>query len=75
MGGGLGSCCVGHVYGADGAMRVALDVELQHMVFSTEFVDGWWSWEPLCRSCVWCVVYIQLYLLMMGQDTPETCRG
>jgi len=32
----------------------ALDVELQHMVFCTEFVDGWWSWEPLCRSCVWC---------------------
>jgi len=21
----------------------ALDVELQHMVFYTEFLDGWWS--------------------------------
>jgi hypothetical protein len=21
----------------------ALDVELQHMVFCTEFLDGWWS--------------------------------
>jgi len=32
----------------------ALDVELQHMVFCTEFVDGWWSWEPLLRSCLRC---------------------
>jgi len=24
------------------------------MVFCTEFLDGWWSWEPLCRSCVRC---------------------
>jgi len=32
----------------------ALDVELQHMVFCAEFVDGWWSWEPLRRSCVRC---------------------
>jgi len=24
------------------------------MDFCTEFVDGWWSWEPLRRSCVWC---------------------
>ena len=22
------------------------------MVFCTEFLDGWWSWEPLRRSCV-----------------------
>ena len=48
MDGGLESCCVGRVYGADGAMRIrqssgALDVELQHMVFCTEFLDGWWS--------------------------------
>ena len=28
--------------------------KLQHMVFCTEFVDGWWSWEPLRRSCVRC---------------------
>jgi len=43
MGGGLESRCVGRVYGADGAVRLALDVELQHMVFCTEFLDGWWS--------------------------------
>ena len=47
MGGGLESRCVGGVYGADGTMRRpssgALDVELQHMVYCTEFVDGWWS--------------------------------
>jgi len=30
------------------------DVELQHMVFGTEFLDGWCSWEPLPRSCVQC---------------------
>ena len=24
------------------------------MVFCTEFVDGWWSWELLRRSCVRC---------------------
>jgi hypothetical protein len=46
MGGGLESRFVGRVYGADGAVRPssgALDVELQHMVFCTEFLDGWWS--------------------------------
>jgi len=35
----------------------ALAVKLQHMAFCTEFVDGWWSWEPLRRSCLrfgWC---------------------
>jgi len=24
------------------------------MVFWTEFLDGWWSWEPLRGSCVRC---------------------
>jgi len=24
------------------------------MVFCTECLDGWWSWEPLRRSCVRC---------------------
>jgi len=47
MGGGLESRCVGRVYGADGSVphpsSGALDVELQHMVFCTEFADGWWS--------------------------------
>jgi len=45
MAGGLENRCVGRVYGADGAVRPpssrALDVELQHMVFCTEFSDGW----------------------------------
>ena len=30
------------------------------MVFCTEFLDGWWSWEPLGRSCVrcgWCCAH------------------
>jgi len=27
---------------------------LQHLVSCTEFLDGWWSWEPLRRSCVRC---------------------
>ena len=40
------------------------------MVFCTEFLDGWWSWEPLRRSCVrcgWCCarhqVGISLYFI------------
>jgi len=35
----------------------ALDVKLQHIVFCIQFVDEWWSWEPLRGSCVrfwWC---------------------
>ena len=45
MGDGLESCCVGHVFGADGAVPSsgALDVDMQHMVFCAEFLDGWWS--------------------------------
>ena len=57
MGGGLESRCMGRVYGVDSAVHIlsstcsqyicpssgALDVELQHMVFCTEFLDGWWS--------------------------------
>ena len=46
----LSSTCFGHIRPSSGAS----DVELQHMVFCTEFLDGWWSWEPLCRSCVRC---------------------
>jgi len=29
-------------------------LKLEHMVFCTQFVEGWWSWEPLRRSCVRC---------------------
>ena len=54
VGGGLESCCIGRVYGADGAVlrtcfgyirssSGALDGELQRMVFCTEFLGGWWS--------------------------------
>jgi len=49
----LSSTCFGHIRPSSGA----LDDELQHMVFCTEFVDGWWSWEPLrgsCVRCAWC---------------------
>jgi len=35
----LSSTCFGYIRPSSGA----LDVELQHMVFCTEFVDGWWS--------------------------------
>jgi len=44
----LNSTCFGYIRPSSGA----LDVELHHMVFCTEFLDGWWSWEPLRRSCV-----------------------
>ena len=40
----------------------ALDVELQHMVFCTEFVGGLWSWQPLPLSRWW--VEVQLYSSM-----------
>ena len=35
----LSSTCFGYIRPSSGA----LDVELQHMVFCTEFLDGWWS--------------------------------
>jgi len=46
----LSSTCFGHIRPSSEAS----DVELQHMVICTEFLDGWWSWEPLRRSCVRC---------------------
>jgi len=50
----LSSTCFGYIRLSSGA----LDVELQHMVFCTEFLDGWWAWEPLrmvpCVRCGWC---------------------
>ena len=46
----LSSTCFGYISPSSGA----LDVELQHMVCCTEFLDGWWSWELLRRSCVRC---------------------
>jgi len=50
----LSSTCFGYIRPSSGA----LDVELQHMVFCTEFLDGWWwSWEPLRRSCERCGWY------------------
>jgi len=49
----LSSTCFGRICPSSGA----LDVKLQHTVFCTQYVDGWWSWQPLHRSCVrfgWC---------------------
>ena len=46
----LNSACFVYINLSSGT----LEVELQHMVFCTEFLDGWWSWEPLRRSCVRC---------------------
>ena len=69
----LSSTCFGYIRPSSEAS----DVELQHMVFCTEFLDGW-SWEPLRRSCVrcgWCrrtrctkpyAATQHLMLLMMG---------
>jgi len=42
--------CFGYIRPSSGT----LDVALQHMVFCTKFVEWWWSWEPLRRSCVRC---------------------
>ena len=42
------------------------------MVFCTEFLDGWWSWEPLHRSCVRCgCCHARQHphrILIMGRD-------
>ena len=46
----LSSTCFGYIHPSSGA----LDVELQHMVCCTEFLDGWRSSESLRRSCVRC---------------------
>ena len=49
------------------------------MVFCTEFLDGWWSWEPLRRSCVrcgWCRAANHMPQLSSWwwAYAPETCR-
>ena len=34
------------------------------MVFCTDFLDGWWSWEPLrrfCLRCGWCRHLLSLF--------------
>jgi len=36
----LSSTCFRYIRPSSGT----LDVELQHMIFCTEFLDGWWSW-------------------------------
>jgi len=46
----LSSTCFGYIRPSSGEF----DVELQHMVFCTKDLDGWWSWEPLRRSCLRC---------------------
>ena len=38
----LSSICFGYIRPLSGA----LGVKLQHMVFCTELLDRWWSWEP-----------------------------
>jgi len=43
----LSSTCFRYIRPSSGA----LDVKLQHVVFCTEFLDGWWFWELLRRSC------------------------
>ena len=57
----LSSTCFGYICPSSGA----LEVELQNMVFCTEFLDGWWSWEPLRRSC--CTVR-----MVHGKSAPYT---
>jgi len=56
----LSLTCFGYIRPSSGE----LDVELQHMVFCTEVMDGWWSWEPLRRSCVRCGVARQHHFII-----------
>ena len=51
------------------------------MVLCTEFLDGWWSWDPLRRSCVRCG-YAENHTLRLSIQcswwwayVPETCRA
>jgi len=62
-----------HVSAAYATSSGALDAELQHMVFCTEFVGGWWSWEPLRKLCVWCGRTI--HTTYAAAYAPETCRA
>ena len=60
----LSSTCFGYIRPSSGA----LDVELQHMVSCTEFLEGWWSWEPLRRSCLrcgWCRAAVICYSVVL----------
>ena len=52
----------------------ALDVKLQHLVLCTEFLDGWWSREPLRRSCVrcgWCRAIIIIIIIILNFTRNE----
>ena len=46
------------------------------MVFCTEFLDGWWSWDPLRRSCLrcgWCRAPSAPYTVALNTTThPKT---
>jgi len=47
------------------------------MAFCTEFVDVWWSWEPLHRSCVrwgWCRAVRLVVLAVVGCGCVELRR-
>jgi len=48
------------------------------MVFCTEFLDGWRSWGPLHRSCVWCTIctiHMTYAAALKTATHPETrCR-
>ena len=46
----LSSTCFGYIRPSSGA----LDVVLQHIVFCTEFLDGWCSLKPLRQKTVCC---------------------
>jgi hypothetical protein len=53
QGGIINIFLVRHVSGTYAHHQEQWNVELHHMVYCTEFLDGW-SWEPLHRSCVRC---------------------
>jgi len=50
------------------------------LFFLDDCLLSWLDWNPTRTTGSYLkkvpiVVYIRLYLLMMGLDTPETCRG
>jgi len=64
------STCFGRIRPSSGA----INYNLQHMVFCTQFVDWWWSWEPLRRSCVRCGWCRATQRLSRTAPSAPTCR-
>jgi hypothetical protein len=71
MGGGLESCCVGRVYGADGAVRLHGTIRTVHTTYTAALKT---TTHPKTRRRKPYAATQHLMLLMMDVFT-ETCRA